>query len=78
MIKNIGRLDQVLRTGIAIGMVYLGFIDRSILNDAFSSNIIGTLGVFGLIVALLRNCPLYTLTGINTCPFKDKNQDKKD
>ncbi len=69
MKQNVGRLDQVLRIGIGLGLIYVGFIDSQLIKDSLSSNIIGTLGTINLLVALLRHCPLYTYTGINTCPF---------
>lgn len=65
--RNIGTFDMILRLGISVIMLYLGFIDRGIIDDALSSNIIGALGVLNLVVALIRHCPLYSLAGINTC-----------
>ncbi|HHJ14085.1 MAG TPA: DUF2892 domain-containing protein [Gammaproteobacteria bacterium] len=67
MQRNIGTFDMILRLGISVIMLYLGFIDRGIIDDALSSNIIGALGVLNLVVALIRHCPLYSLAGINTC-----------
>jgi len=72
MAKNVGRLDQILRAGIAIGLIYIGFIDNDIIKDSFSANIIGTIGLINLFVALSRRCPLYALADINTCPQKKK------
>ena len=72
MTKNIGRFDQILRIGLSLGLIYAGFIDEEFINDSFSSNIIGVIGVLSLIVALSRFCPLYVITGINTCHQKDK------
>ena len=67
---NIGRFDQILRIGISAGLIYVGFIDRSIIDDSLSSNIIGSIGVINLIVALIRFCPLYVIADINTCNDK--------
>lgn len=64
--KNIGRLDQVLRGGIGILLIYLGFISGAI-SDPFASNIIGGIGVINIFVAMIRVCPLYSVVGINTC-----------
>ncbi len=70
MKRNVGRLDQVLRIGIGAGLIYVGLINQNLIKDVLSSYIIGGLGIVNLAVALLRHCPLYTLTGINTCPGK--------
>lgn len=70
MVNNIGRIDQVLRLGISVGMIYAGFINEDFIQDNLSSNIIGSLGLLNLIVALVRYCPLYSLADINTCPGK--------
>ena len=69
---NVGRLDQVLRVGISLILIYVGFIDSSLIEDSLSSNIIGTIGVLNLIVALSRFCPLYVIAGINTCQTDKK------
>lgn len=66
MRTNIGRFDQFLRIGISAGLIYIGFINRTLIDDEFSSNIIGTLGVINLVIALIRFCPLYVVAGINT------------
>ncbi|VAW76038.1 hypothetical protein MNBD_GAMMA15-2102 [hydrothermal vent metagenome] len=68
--KNIGILDMVLRIGISAGIIYVGFIDLTIIPDEFSSMVIGTIGVLNLISALFRYCPFYALTGINTCKLE--------
>ncbi len=65
--RNVGRLDQVLRIGISLGLLYIGFIDRTLVGDSFSATILGVVGVLNLLVALSRICPLYSLVGIDTC-----------
>jgi len=72
MKTNVGRLDQILRISISLIFIYIGFIDEEIIHDTFSSNIIGTIGIIFIIVALVRFCPLYTLAGINTCHKKSQ------
>ncbi len=61
--KNIGRLDQFLRMGISAGMIYAGAF---LIEDPFSAWFLGALGVGNFIVALVRYCPLYAVTGIDT------------
>jgi len=65
--KNIGRIDQFLRLGISLSMIYFGFFDLSLIQDKFSATIVGIFGSMNLIVALIQFCPLYAVVGINTC-----------
>ena len=65
--KNIGVFDMVLRLGLSLVAIYLGFIESDVITDRLSSMVIGILGLLNLVVALLRYCPLYALAGINTC-----------
>jgi len=65
--KNIGRFDQILRLGISFGLVYIGLINEEFIQDPLSSYIIGITGIINVIIALIRFCPLYVVTGINTC-----------
>ena len=63
MKKNIGVLDRVIRTIIAIiagFMVYLGMIEGS---SSFVLMIVA--GIFAL-TSLVGFCPLYGLFGLNT------------
>jgi len=66
--KNIGRLDQIIRAGISLLLIYIGFIETSILNDELSSMVLGIIGCMSLFVALIRICPLYSACGIDTNP----------
>jgi Inner membrane protein YgaP-like, transmembrane domain len=71
IVKNIGRFDQILRIGISLSLIYIGLIDEQIIPDPLSSYIIGGIGVLNLIIALVRFCPLYVATGINTSSRDD-------
>ncbi|MBI5463070.1 MAG: DUF2892 domain-containing protein [Gammaproteobacteria bacterium] len=63
---NVGRFDQILRLGIGIAMVWVGFIDSEIIGDSLMANLLGLFGLFNLVAAVLRVCPFYTLADINT------------
>ena len=65
--KNIGRLDQLLRLITSFALLYISIIDTTIISDKISSMIIAGIGIINLIVALIRFCPLYHVTDINTC-----------
>ncbi len=72
MKANVGRLDQILRIGVSLIFIYIGFIDEGFIHDPLSSNIIGTFGIVFLIVAIARFCPLYVITDIDTCHKKNQ------
>ncbi len=65
--QNIGQLDSILRIGISSVLIYISLIDTAFVADPLSSGILAFAGLGNLLVALIRICPLYTLTGINTC-----------
>lgn len=65
MTRNMGNLDRILRTIVA---VVVGFL-------VYNGNITGTLGtvlavvaVVFLLTSLISFCPLYKLLGLSTCP----------
>lgn len=67
MKKNMGNLDRIVRTLIAIVAGYL----------YFAGIVTGTLGVVLIVVAavflltsLVSFCPLYSIVGLSTCPAK--------
>ncbi len=66
MKANVGRRDQAIRIAISLIFIYIGFIDKELIYDPLSSNIIGIFGVVFLIVAVSRFCPLYVITGVDT------------
>lgn len=65
-IRNIGRLDQILRIGIGLALMWVGFIDETLITDRLIATFVGLVGLLNLIAALFRVCPFYTLAGINT------------
>lgn len=65
MKKNMGSLDRIIRTILAIVFVVL----------YFSGTVTGTWGIVLLVLAgvfiltsLIGMCPLYAIVGMNTCP----------
>lgn len=63
---NVGRFDQILRIGIGALLIWVGFVDTDVIGDRLIATLVGLFGALNLIAALLRVCPVYTLTGINT------------
>ncbi len=67
MKKNMGNLDKIIRTLLAIVAIYL----------YFAGIVTGTLGIVLMVLAavflltsLVSFCPLYTVVGLSTCPSK--------
>lgn len=65
-IHNVGRLDQILRIGIGLALVWIGFIDRTLIDDRLIATLVGLFGLLNIAAALFRVCPFYSLAGINT------------
>ena len=63
---NMNRADQAIRTVAGIGMIYVGFIDTSILDDGFFNLLVGIFGVVNVVVGLVRVCPVYFVVGISS------------
>ena len=65
MATNMGTVDRGLR--IIIGLALLWY---ALLAPATGYNWVGWIGVIPLVTALIGNCPLYSLIGVNTCGVK--------
>ncbi len=65
--KNVGGLDQILRLGICSGMIYVGLINEQLIQDKFSSILLGVIGIVLMLTVIFRFCPLYMLIGWSTC-----------
>ena len=68
MKKNMGPVDRILRSIVALTLIALYILDI----------ITGTVGIvvvvfasIMLILAIIGNCPPYALMGFNTCKKKD-------
>ena len=59
---NEGSLDRALR--IVLGLVLLALTLRG------SEFFWGFIGVVPVLTGIVGSCPLYTLFGISTCPYK--------
>jgi hypothetical protein len=68
---NVGTLDRILRFGIGAVFVYLGFFDRTFINDQLASILLGVFGVVFIVVASFAYCPFYSLIDFST--VREKN-----
>lgn len=66
MVKNLGNVDKVIRSVVGLVFIYLGIIDDTIVVDQFIKYVFISIGIISLLVAVVGNCPLYTLIGVNT------------
>lgn len=64
--KNMGKLDQLFRVTLGIVLIYIGFVDQSIIGDPLFAYAVGAFGVINLGSGFIRVCPIYLLAGINT------------
>lgn len=64
--QNLGVLDRILRIGISVAFIYFGFFDNPLVTDPTAGIILGLFGVGNMIVALVGNCPMYTLINFST------------
>lgn len=63
---NVGRLDQILRIGIGLILVWVGFFDPGLIGGGLIAGLVGLFGLLNILAAVLRVCPFYNLAGINT------------
>lgn len=68
MIKNMGKIDRIIRVIVAIIIAILYFTD--VIPGTKGVVLIAISGVF-VLTSSIGFCPLYTLFGFSTCP-KDK------
>lgn len=68
MKKNMGTIDRVVRTIIAMVALYLYFTGA--VSATLGLVFIAVAAIF-LLTSLVSFCPLYTLVGIKTCPSKE-------
>jgi len=64
--RNLSRLDQVLRIGVGLVLMYMGFIDTTLIGDTYLAVAAGIFGAVNIVAGLGGYCPLYRLAGIST------------
>jgi hypothetical protein len=62
---NVGTLDRTVR--ILAGLVLVGLALAGVIG------VWGWIGVVPLATGLIRNCPLYSIVGVNTCGTGNKS-----
>ncbi|WP_097044617.1 YgaP family membrane protein [Flagellimonas pacifica] len=67
MKKNMGGLDRMVRTIIAVIVFALYYLD--VIEETLAYILLGLSGIF-VLTSFISFCPLYTLFGMNTCKVK--------
>jgi len=70
MNRNVGSLDQTLRTaiGAVAGAVSIATLAEVISLPMVLSPLLGIVAVMMLVTAAVGTCPVYSLLGIDSCP----------
>ncbi len=72
---NLHLIDRIIRIFFGLFLIYIGYIDHTIIKNETISILIAIFGAINIVVALMNHCPLYRAIGLNTC--KDKDGDKE-
>lgn len=64
MASNVGGIDRILRIVVGIALLSLLFILEG------GARWWGLVGLVPLATGFFRNCPLYGLFGLSTCPLR--------
>lgn len=67
MKQNMGTIDRVIRTALALIVAFMYFTDKL---SGLAAIILGIFAVVFLLTSMVGFCPLYTVLGIKTA--KDK------
>ncbi len=67
---NLSRLDRVLRIIGSSFLIYVGFFNTEIIANIAINVLLGSFGLFNIIVAIIGFCPVYYLANIST--YSDK------
>lgn len=73
MKANVGKIDMLLRVVAGVALLYIGFMDNSIVSEGLPKTIIGIFAFVPLLTGLIRFCPLYAIIGMSTCPKAPKS-----
>lgn len=66
MKANVGAMDRMIRIMIGIVFIYLTIFPTTVLSNEILRVFVGIFGIGNFMVGLVRFCPLYIFTDINT------------
>lgn len=64
--RNMGPIDQVFRTIMGAGFIYIGPISDILTTDFLSSVLLSLVGGMIIVSSLIGWCPVYHMAGFNT------------
>ncbi len=64
--KNMHIADVAIRAVVGIGLIWVGFIDGSLVSSNLVNWGLGGFGVLDLVSAAMAFCPVYFLAGFST------------
>lgn len=69
--RNLHYIDITIRLILGITLIYIGFLDTSIVANGIIRILLGVFGIVNIIAALMRYCPVYKLAGLSTFHKRD-------
>ena len=66
MKRNLHNIDMVVRTMIALPLIYIGFFDTGYVANNTIRYLLGAFGVINIVAVFMRSCPIYAIAGIST------------
>jgi len=64
--RNMGLYDQIFRTIMGLGLIYLGPLSDVLTSDTLSESLLAGVGIMIIISSLIGWCPLYHIAGFNS------------
>lgn len=63
---NMHVIDIAARFVVGLALIWIGFVDQSLIPNALLGWALGAFGVLNLGSALMRFCPVYAIAGLST------------
>lgn len=71
--RNMGGIDRSIRVATGLAMMYVGFVDQSIIGNSTINIIVGIFGIISILFAYMAFCPIYTLGNVSTMKKPSEN-----
>ena len=72
MKHNMGKTDRIIRSTVAVGLVYAIFVKAV---GGVIAVVLGLIAVMMLVTSITGYCPPYTLLGIKTCKCEEHDEE---